>query len=117
MSFLAEVYKESPRERQERREPRRSSEVQREEAYKGLPSSSPSPPPLRGSRRFENKFIFQDGALRGAFVYEKRRELEDKSEIRGLAVEGGAGTRIQSRRQGIAVIIRHSNVALCLASS
>jgi len=46
-------------------------------------------PPV-GGESFENKFIFQGGALRGAFVYEKTRELEDKSEIRGLAVEGGA---------------------------
>jgi len=64
-------------------------------------SLSPSP--------FKNKFIFQDGTLYGVFVYEKRRELGDKSEIRGFAIEGGAGegTRIQSQRQGIAVI-RHS---------
>ena len=58
---------------------------------------------------FKNKFIFQGGTLYGVFVYEKRRELRDKSEIRGFAIEGGArrGTRIQSQRQGIAVI-RHS---------
>lgn len=58
---------------------------------------------------FKNKFIFQGGTLYGVFVYEKRRELGDKSEIRGFAIEGdvGGGTRIQSQRQGIAVI-RHS---------
>lgn len=46
---------------------------------------------LRGATRgllsplpFENKFIFQGGTLHGVFVYEKRRELGDKSEIRGF---------------------------------
>lgn len=43
----------------------------------GLQEDSPTLPP------FENKFIFQGGTLYGVFVYEKRRGLGDKSEIRG----------------------------------
>lgn len=99
--LLPKVYKESSCERKRRR--RRSFEVQRE-ACKRISLFLPLP-----LFPFENKFIFQGETLYGVFVYEKRRGLGDKSEIRGFAIEGGAreGTRIQSQRQRITVI-RHS---------
>jgi len=86
-----------------RRRGRRSSEVQHEACKRQL--SLPSPPsPLR-----KQIHISRRNPLRCIRLRKETRAHGDKSEIRESAIEGGAAgrTRIQSQRQGIAVI-RHS---------